>query len=162
MTAMNCRVLALAAVLPGIAACTSGAGSTAQCIVGWWQDPEPGGGCICPGAPECNNSDCRGYHVNGFTAGGNYFSGFISVSQQSCTMTAPGLSHGTYVISNGSVHVDAPPDPSFTQSVSCSSSQLSLEDGQVVQVRASSKLATALDRLTGDGGVMWTGYSFCP
>jgi hypothetical protein len=133
-----------------------------QCIIGWWQVPDPGGGCICPSAPECQFSDCAGYPTVGFLADHRYFSGYLSISKQSCTMTSLGMSHGTYAVRDGGVHVDQPPDPSFDDQATCSAARLSLKNGQAVLVRASSQLAAALDRATADGGVVWTSYRFCP
>ena len=49
-------------------------------VQGWWVTPTTGG-CSCPGQPECEAGDCKGYAVLGLLQDKRYLDGMVSFSE---------------------------------------------------------------------------------
>jgi MYXO-CTERM domain-containing protein len=161
----NRRVAAwtLGAVAAGIllAGCgTSHSQTVEQCVIGWWQNPQPGG-CLCPAEPECQVGDCVAFGVRGLLADQRYFDGHIAVSQSAHTMSANGqLSAGTWSITNSAISIKQPSVTDFTTNVTCTGDRLTF--GFEQDQRPPHNLATALDQATASGSTTWKAFPVAP
>jgi len=118
-----------------------------ECLSGWWQDAEPGGGCFCSVGTDCGPDNCNGYHVIGLLPSNTYFSAYVSVSRSARSVTTRGVSRGTFSVMNGQIQVHATSDPAFNKVISCDGNQMKLGGGQTVLTRARPDLTSALDRI---------------
>jgi hypothetical protein len=120
----------------------------APCMTGWWQDPTAGT-CVCPGAAECDASDCEARRIVGFTMDGQSYTGIARISESLGTLTPVGsLSAGTYRVGGGEVLVTPSDAPAYSASMSCSGHGLVING--VSKVRASGWIASELTAISAD------------
>jgi hypothetical protein len=114
------------------------------CVEGWWQDAAAGT-CACPGAPECDATDCEGLRVLGFTADGRAFTGIVRASAERQTASAIGsLSNGTYTVEDSVIRVTPADAPAYSGETECDAGAGTVVFNGVVKVRAPDWLAAQL------------------
>lgn len=128
-----------------------------QCMVGSWRNPLDGG-CLCPTEPECQSSDCVGIDFKSFQAGGTYYSGTVTWSNQSMTMSSEGAaSTGTFTVDDksGVVTLVSSSNAQVQQTLTCSGDSLTVNGANYTRANASlgATLSGALAQ-----GLMWKSY----
>lgn len=118
------------------------AGQLSRCVAGWWQDPAPSA-CACPGAPECDASDCESTRVIAFTPEGVSYTGVVRVSAESRSASpTASLSRGKYFVEEGRIRIVPEDAPPYSMEVSCQPGEMVAN--RVVKVRAQEWLAADL------------------
>lgn len=129
---------------------SAGSPDLARCIEGWWQDPAPSA-CACPGAVECDASDCESRRVVAFMPDGVSFNGVVRVSPSAHTATPSGvIARATYSVEAGEVRMTSSGTQAYTAAVSCQAAELVFN--HVIKMRAPDWLAADLTETVQQGG----------
>jgi hypothetical protein len=146
------HVISIAVAVVAVAACgtnKSDSSAGAACPDGWWIAGTES--CSACGAavtnPECGASDCTQFAIEGFQNGKDEYSGVITYSAKSATVSSVGsLVKRTYTVTAGSVHVDGTPP---SRAATCNGAQLAWD--YTSETRAPAGIASALRNVPSNG-----------